>query len=98
VAGRSDAVLVVARPSLPGLAAAARVVSGLDAVPRIGVVLRGRAEPRAVAQVVGAPVVATMPDQRGLEDAVDLGGGPVWSSRSVLARTAREALAWCVEG
>lgn len=98
VAGRVDAVLVVARPSLPGLAAAARVVAGLEAAQRIGVVVRGRAEARAVAQVVGAPVVAAMADQRGLEEAVDLGRGPVWSPRSALARTAREALAWCVEG
>lgn len=97
VAGRADAVLVVARPSLPGLAAAARVVSGLPAAARIGVVVRGRAESRAVAQVVGAPVVASMTDQRGLSEAVDLGRGPIWSPRSVLARTAREALAWCTE-
>ncbi|HSX67210.1 septum site-determining protein Ssd [Nocardioides sp.] len=97
VAGRADAVLVVVRPSLPGLAAAARVVSGLPTAARIGVVVRGRAEPRAVAQVVGAQVVASMTDQRGLDEAVDLGRGPVWSQRSVLARTAREALGWCAE-
>ncbi len=98
VAERADAVLVVARPSLSGLAAAARVVSGLQAAPRIGIVVRGRAEQRAVAQVLGAPVVASMTDQRGLDEAVDLGRGPGWSPRSVLARTARQALAWCVEG
>ncbi|MDO7868489.1 septum site-determining protein Ssd [Nocardioides jiangxiensis] len=98
VAARVDAVLVVARPSLPGLAAAARVVAALEAGGRVGIVVRGRAEPRAVAQVVGAPVVATMGDQRGLEEAVDLGRGPVWTHRSVLARAARQALDWCAAG
>lgn len=97
VAGRVDAVLVVARPTLPGLAATARVVAGLGA-GRVGVVVRGSAESRAVAQVVGAPVVATMADQRGLDEAVDLGRGPVWTQRGVLARTARQALAWCAAG
>jgi secretion/DNA translocation related CpaE-like protein len=98
VASRADAVLVVARPSLPGLAAAARVVSGLEVAARVGVVVRGqRADPRSVAHVVGAPVVAAMGDQRGLGEAVDLGRGPVWSQRSTLARAARRALAWCVD-
>lgn len=96
VAGRADAVLVVARPSLPGLAAAARVVSGIQPGSRVGVVVRGpRADPKAVARVVGAPVVTTMTDQRGLGEAVDLGRGPVWSPRSTLARAARRSLAWC---
>jgi secretion/DNA translocation related CpaE-like protein len=99
VASRADAALVVARPTLTGVAAAARVVSALEGRARVGVVLRGPVtDPRPVARVLGAPVVATMTDQRGLDEAVDLGRGPVWSRRSTLARAAEQALAWCREG
>jgi secretion/DNA translocation related CpaE-like protein len=86
-------VLVVVRPTLPGLAAAARQVAALHDAAPVGLVVRGvRVDERSVARVVGAPVLAAMPDQRGLEEAVDLGRGPVWSRRSTLSRTAATVL------
>jgi hypothetical protein len=46
-----------------------------------------------VAELVGAPVVAQMADQRGLAEALDLGLGPVRSRRGPLAAAARTVLA-----
>ena len=90
-------LLVVARPTVPGLASAARVVAGLPE-GRARLVLRGPGLDDAdVARVVHAPVAARMGDQRGLAEAVDLGLGPVRSRRSPLARTAREVLGRAVD-
>ena len=50
------------------------------------------------AGVLGAPVLATMADQRGLDEAVDLGLGPLRSRRSVLGRTAGQVLATLTDG
>lgn len=98
IASRCDAVLVVVRPSLPGLAAAARVVAGLEGASRVGLVMRGtRGEAGPVARMLGAPVVAGMGDQRGLDEAVDIGRGPVVSQRGSLAKAARRSLAWVSE-
>jgi secretion/DNA translocation related CpaE-like protein len=91
--GRLGHLVVVVRPTLPGLAAAARQVAALQDAAPVGLVVRGaRVDDRAVSRVVRAPVLATMPDQRGLEEAVDLGRGPVWSRRSTLSRTASSVL------
>ena len=43
-------------------------------------------------RLVGAPVLAAMPDQRGIDESIDLGQGPVKSRRGVLARTAQSVL------
>ena len=48
--------------------------------------------------VLGAPVLATMADQRGLDEAVDLGLGPLRSRRSILGRTAAQVLATLTDG
>ena len=86
-------VLVVVRPTLPGLAAAARQVAVLCDSASVGLVVRGaRVDDRAVSRVVRAPVIATMSDQRGLEEAVDLGRGPLWTRRNMLSRTASSVL------
>ncbi len=93
VVARCDRVLVVARPTVHGLAAAARVTAGLP-VDRTALVLRGPGLDDAdVARVVELPVLVRMGDQRGLAEAMDLGLGPVRSRRSPLARSARAALA-----
>ena len=92
VVARCDLVLVVAHPTVHGLASAARVVAGL---PDEGtaLVLRGSGLDDAdVARVVPAPVLLRMGDQRGLSEAIDLGLGPVRSRRSPLARAARQVL------
>lgn len=92
VVARCDQVLVVARPTVQGLAAAARVAVGLPA-GRAGLVLRGPGlDERQVTQVVDLPVLARMGDQRGLSESVDLGLGPVRSRRTPLARVARDLL------
>jgi len=91
--GRCDRLLVVVRASVPGVAAAARTVAGLLGSAELGLVVRGSGvEARDVARTVGAPVLATMVDQRGLPEAVDLGLGPVRSRRSALGRAADEVL------
>lgn len=92
--GRCDRLLVVVRSSVPGVAAAARTVAGLLGSAELGLVVRGGGvDPRDVSRAVGAPVLATMADSRGLPEAVDLGLGPVRSRRSALARAADEVLA-----
>jgi secretion/DNA translocation related CpaE-like protein len=93
VAARCDRVLVVARPTVSGLASAARVAVGLP-VDRTVLVLRGAGlDDRDVGRVVELPVLLRMGDQRGVEEAIDLGLGPLRSRRSPLARAARAALA-----
>jgi secretion/DNA translocation related CpaE-like protein len=93
VVARCDQVVVVARPTVPGLAAAGRVAVGLPA-GRAGLVLRGPGlDDRQVGQVTDLPVLARMGDQRGLLESVDLGLGPVRSQRTPLARIARDLLA-----
>jgi len=92
VAAGCDLLLVVARPTVPGLASAARVVAGLPD-GRARLVLRGPGLDDAdVTRVVPAPIAARMGDQRGLDEAVDLGLGPVRTRRTPLARTARAVL------
>lgn len=93
VVARCDRVLVVARPDVPGLAAAARVVRRLPDPSRARLVLRGQGLPADdVARVVPTPVALRMGDQRGLAEAIDLGLGPVRTRRSPLARAARQLL------
>ncbi|HEY0773933.1 MAG TPA: septum site determining protein, partial [Nocardioidaceae bacterium] len=48
--------------------------------------------PDDVAEVLGLPLGATMHDQRGLEEAVELGLGPVRRRRGPLARAAKAVL------
>ena len=91
---RCGLVVVTVRPTVTGVAAAARWVSALPDRDRVGLVVRGRgADPGRVAALVGAPVFAAMADQRGLAEALDLGLGPVRSRRGPLASAAREVLA-----
>jgi secretion/DNA translocation related CpaE-like protein len=90
---RCALVVLVVVPTVTGVAAAARWVAALSDPRRVRVVVRGRgADPRRVAALVGAPVLATMADQRGLAEALDLGLGPVRSRRGPLATAARELL------
>lgn len=90
---RCALVAVVVVPTVTGVAAAARWVGALPDRGRVGLVVRGHgAEPRRVAELVGAPVLATMSDQRGLTEALDVGLGPVRSRRGPLATAAREVL------
>ena len=93
-AARCGLVAVVVVPTVTGVAAAARWVTSVGDRARVGLVVRGHgADPHHVAALVGAPVLATMADQRGLAEAIDLGLGPVRSRRGPLAAAARELLA-----
>ena len=90
---RCDRLLVVVSASLTGVAAAARLVGRLPAPDRVRLVVRGQGpDPEDVARAVGVPVLATMSDQRGLGEAIDLGLGPVRSRRGPLSRAALEVL------
>lgn len=90
---RCDQVLLVVRGTVPGLASAARVSARIRGGCRLSIVLRGSGiDAREAARAVGSPVLHTMTDQRGLEEAVDLGLGPMKSRRSVLARAADRVL------
>ncbi|MFE6646290.1 septum site-determining protein Ssd [Nocardioides sp. NPDC057772] len=91
-----DVVLVVVRGNVTGTASAARLISRLPERDRVRVVVRGRAaEPEAVGRALGLPVIASMADQRGLSEAIDLGLGPIRSKRAPLARAAAEVLVRC---
>lgn len=90
---RCDRVLVVSRGGVPALAATARMVARAAAAGEVLVALRGRGpDDRELSRLVGARVVVRMPDQRGLDEAVDLGLGPVRSRRGALAHAAAQVL------
>ena len=90
---RCGLVAVVVVPTVTGVAAAARWVAAHAERARVVLVVRGRgADPRRVSDLVRAPVVATMSDQRGLAEAIDLGLGPARSRRGPLVAAARALL------
>ena len=92
VAARCDHVVLVARAGLGPVASAARVAERIRATaPAMGLVVRSRrTSPLAsdVARAVGIPLLAALPDQRRLDEHLDLGLGPVYSSRGAVASTA----------
>jgi secretion/DNA translocation related CpaE-like protein len=93
VAARCDLLLVVAVGSVPGVASAARLCTTLPDPRRSRLVLRRAADPAAVEAAVGLPVLVAMTDQRGLDESIDLGLGPVRSRGGPLSRASREVLA-----
>ena len=87
VVARCDLLLVVAVGSVPGVASAARLCTTLPDPRRSRLVLRrARRTPRRSRRTVGLPVLAAMADQRGLDESIDLGLGPVRSRRGPLGR------------
>ncbi len=94
VVARCDRLLVVTSPTVAGVASATRLCAGFPDPRRLGLVVRGSgADPGDVARIVGVPVVAQLPHQRGLAEAIDLGLGPVRSRRGPLGRTGLHVLA-----
>jgi len=93
---RCDLLLLVVSASVTGIAAAGRVVARLPERERLRLVVRGRGtDPEVVGRALGVPVLASMADQRGLAEAVDLGLGPGRTGRGPLGRAVAEVLARC---
>ena len=91
---RCDRVLIVVRPTLAGVASAARLLARLPDRSRARIVLRGSGLAASdVASALGAPVVADAGDNGRVPELVELGVGPVQGRRSLLARAARDCLA-----
>lgn len=98
LAARCQHLVVVVRADVAGVASAARVVERLrDSGPVLLLVRGTQVEADSVGLALHAPVVAVMPDQRGLTEAVDLGLGPIRNQRCVLARAARATLSAVAE-
>lgn len=99
---RADRAVLVTGLTLPAVAAAARVVAAVrPVVPDVHLVARGPAsavDPADVARVLELPLAAAMRDQRRLDEAVDLGLGPVRARRGPLARAARSVLTGLLDG
>ncbi|MFS3127329.1 septum site-determining protein Ssd [Nocardioides sp. Bht2] len=93
VAARCTHLVVVVRTDVAGISAAGRLLERiLPAGPASVLVRGGAADLTAIERVLDVPVIAAMPDQRGLNEAIDLGLGPIHSRRSVLARAAKVTL------
>lgn len=85
---RCDLVLLVCTRNLPGLVAAGRVIGRLPP-DRTRLVLRGDGlSPQEATSFLGLPVAASMADQRGIDEALSLGAGPLRFRRGPLARAA----------
>ncbi|MCX6396309.1 MAG: septum site determining protein [Propionibacteriales bacterium] len=91
---RCDAILVLSTVTVPALAACLHATRSLPP-GRAALVLRGGTAVDAadVEQVVGLPVWSRMADQRGLDEAISLGLGPLRSRRGPLARATAEVAA-----
>jgi secretion/DNA translocation related CpaE-like protein len=94
---RCDHVVLVSTLTVPGVSAAARVAHRLpETTPARHLVTRGSragVTPESVSRLLRIPLLATMGDQRGLDEAINLGAGPARSRRGTLARAARSAVA-----
>lgn len=90
LAARCDLVAVVTPATVCGISSTERVCRWLDPHARVAVVLRGQGLiEEEVTAITGAPVLATMSDQRGLDESIDVGLGPLRHFRGPLARGAR---------
>jgi secretion/DNA translocation related CpaE-like protein len=87
LAARCDQLVLVVAGSVLGISSAARMSERFVGHPALGVVVRGEAVSAAdVTAVVRLPVLAQMRDQPRLDEALDLGLGPLRSRRGPLAR------------
>lgn len=91
---RCDRVLLVSTLTVPAVSSAAHLAGRLPG--STGLVLRGAGAGIAAAEVsdvLGFPVLVQMRDQRGLDEAITLGLGPLRNRRGPLARAARTVAA-----
>jgi len=92
---RCDDLILVSTLSLTALAAAARLRSRLPAAAA-ALVVRGRdrgVDPETAAATVDLPLLVAMGDQRGVDESIALGLGPLRGPRGPLARAVRTVLA-----
>lgn len=88
VIARCDDVVLVSTLTIPAMASALRVARRLPP-GSTRLVLRGRGLAETdVERLLGLSVVATMSNQRGLDEAIGLGIGPLRTRRGPLARAA----------
>lgn len=98
LAARCDRLLVMVVPSVAGVSAAARVCQRFAGLAGLRLVVRGSGiAPTEIAAATRVPVLSTMLDQRGLEESIDLGLGPVRSPRGRLGRAAGGVIASATE-
>jgi secretion/DNA translocation related CpaE-like protein len=92
---RCDHVVLVSTLTVPGVSSAARVAHRLpELAPTRHLVTRGSragVSPDSVSRLLRTPLLVAMGDQRGLDEAINLGAGPARSRRGTLARAARTA-------
>ena len=81
VVARCDLLVVVARPTVAGIAATARLRARLTGPGHAAAGARPRRGSAEVEQATGLPRCWAMGEQRGLAEAIDLGLGPVRSRR-----------------
>lgn len=90
---RCDHVVLVSTLTVAGVSSAARVAHRLpESTPARHLLTRGSragVAPESVSRLLRIPLLATMCDQRGLDEAINLGAGPARSGRGALARAAR---------
>jgi secretion/DNA translocation related CpaE-like protein len=90
---RCDHLVVLSTVTVPAVASAARLARRLpECGARRHLVTRGRSggvRPESVGRLLGIPLLCAMGDQRGLDEAIDLGAGPARPHRGPLARAAR---------
>ncbi len=92
VVARCDRLVVVTTATVPAVAATARLVARLPGGVRT-LVVRGKGlSGRDAGQATGLREVIEMPDQRGLDESIDLGLGPLRGRRGALARAADQVL------
>lgn len=97
---RCDQLVLVSTLTLPAVTAAARVVARMPPGVPMGLVTRGGAgnlPPAEVSRMLGLPLLQGMADQRGLDEGINLGAGPLRSRRGALARSARSCLPLLLE-
>lgn len=89
---RCDEVVVVCPPTVAAVTAASRLVRRLPLTVGRSLVTRGTGGVPAedMATILGCTLLATMTDQRGLDEAIDLGLGPLAYRRGALSRAARQ--------
>jgi secretion/DNA translocation related CpaE-like protein len=92
---RCDHVILVSTTTVPAVTAAARVARRLP--PSTSKVLlrerTGGVNQFDVGRLLRLPILTSMGDQRGLDEAISLGAGPLRFRRGSLARAAREVAA-----